>query len=204
MSTADSKQISGPHRYSGLVAANVVLLLWAVGLFVSLQFPRSASYLGCSRDNLINLRVYTLVTYALYPFSLDHLVGLAVSLLLSVYFIGNLLTPQRIWLLITGSTVLGAVLFCGMVKPPALLVGGGMVTWGLVGAVLALGLTNWRHLGILRRVYLVLVTLFTISLIFSFSALTYAQLLVATGAFTTVLFWHRNDNSTRKHLPLLS
>ncbi len=79
-----------------------------------------------------------------------------------------------------------------------------MVTWGLVGAVLALGLTNWRHLGILRRVYLVLVTLFTISLIFSFSALTYAQLLVATGAFTTVLFWHRNDNSTRKHLPLLS
>jgi hypothetical protein len=122
-------------------------------------------------------------------------------LLAAVYFIGDWLTQRRFWMLMAGSAVLGALLFCAMVDPPATLVGGGMVAWGLAGAVMAVGLPNWRNLGVIRRLYLVLNLLVTLPLLVSASALGHVQLLVSLAGFSAVCLWRRFDSGSEAQPP---
>lgn len=191
MSTVDEQHVTLRPRYSGLIPVGSLLLACLIGLVVSQQVPDLGKHLACSRESVLSMRLHTLIAYAFWPLSAGHLLSIAVSLLLSVYFISDFVAQRSIWMVVLGSIALGAVLFSVLVHPPAMLVSAVMVSWGLGGVVLALGFTTWRHLGVLRRIYLILVWVFTVALMFSFSAVGYVQLLVAVAAFAYVCFLHR-------------
>lgn len=170
-----------------------VLLFSVIGVCASALFPSITSELGCSRQNLINWKVHTLLTYAFLHGGLIHLITVGFSLLLSVYFFGNMLLRKEIWTLIAGSVVLGALLFCIPNKQPGTLVGGAMIAWGFAGSVLALAIMKWKSFNFLRRAYSIVIGLFTVPLVFTFlfDAMSFVQLSVAGTAFVAIYIRHR-------------
>jgi membrane associated rhomboid family serine protease len=177
------------HRYSGLIPVVAFLLVCTAGFLVSVFFPNAIGYLGCSRSNVTSGRIHALVTCAFFHVSLAHLLRVGASLLISTWFIADMLPRGKIWVLMFGSSVLGAILVCLMEKS-GLFAGGVMITWGLAGAVLSLGTTRWRKLNLLRRVYLVFIGLCIVGMLcFNFIALSCTQTIVAAAAFVVVRFW---------------
>ena len=202
VSTGDKHRIGLTKKFSGAIPVGSFLLFCVAGLFTWLLFPDLHKYLGCSRENLLGMRLHTLVTYSALHFSVGHLLRVTVSSLLSVWFIEDSLSKKNITVLILGSALLGAALFCVLVKPPGTLVGGAMVCWGLGGAVLGVGIFQWRHLGSAQRGYFIIVSLCTLGVVLMFTAMGYVQLLVAAASFAWVCFRCRRDRSKAHNHPL--
>jgi membrane associated rhomboid family serine protease len=196
MSKSDKPHARLAERCCGAAPVASLLFLMMVGFVMSRLNPELVHDLACSRESLLSMRLYTLITYALWPTGIEHLFYVSISLILSVYFIGDLLTRQQIWLLTAGSAVLGGVLFS--LTFSVQLVGGHNVAWGLVGTVMALGLREWRQLDALRRAYFLAMGLFTLFVLSSFSAIAVQQLLVAAVAAVGVYFWHGTNPASNQ------
>ena len=178
-----------------------VLFVSLIGLLLSLRHPDLVNYLALSRENLLRMRFHTLITYTAWPFTVEHVIRVSISLLLSTYFIGDYLAQRFMWFLVLGSAVFGALLFCIVIRPPAMLVGSVMISWGLAGAVLGLGTRNWAQLGLVRRAYLLVVALLTLGLVGSFTSMTAIQMLVAAGAFVAVRLTFTAPNKPMQPTP---
>jgi hypothetical protein len=196
MAIIDKQRASVGCRYHGALPVAAVLLFCSIGLFFSLQRPDLVNHLAFSRESLVSMRLHTLITYTVWPVSLEHLIRVAISLLLSTYFIGQYLTQRFIWFLTLGSAVFGALVFCLLIQPPAMLVGSVMITWGFAGTVVALGVRKWSQLGLIRRTYLFLIILFTLGLAVTFTSMAGVQLLVAAAAFVAVYLTDKAPNKT--------
>ena len=181
------------QRYSGLIPAATFLSLSSLGILASAFFPSFVSELGCDCHNLLGGKIYTPLTYAFVHAGLIHLVSVGFSLLLSVYFLGEMLSRNEIWLLIGGSLLLGAGSFCLLMKQSGILIGGAMIAWGFVGSVMALAIIKWKSINFLRRAYSVVIALFTVPLVFTFlfSAMSFVQLSVAGTIFIAIYLRHR-------------
>jgi hypothetical protein len=118
-----------------------------------------------------------------------HCLRVAASVVLSGYFIGSAMNPTETWLLVAFSALVGAVLV--IATTTGVFVGGALIAWGLAGAVLAIGLANWKQQRTLRRVYVVYVGLAFVFTMLAFDPLGYVQLGVCVISLAATSVWLR-------------
>jgi len=121
--------------------------LYGIGFLVALFVPSSVYWLGLLGERMDDPRYYyTLLTYPLIHGGLGHLALTGVLTLVPVRILAHRVRTRPLLTVVGAAGVLGGIAFC-LSSSSELLIGGGLIAWGLAGAVVGAMTYSWESFG---------------------------------------------------------
>lgn len=141
-------------RYSFRQVIVAVGAIYFAGLFLVFLVPESAHVLGSVPGRSLSpLHWYSMLTYSVLHASLIHWLQVMVFTAASLVVLVPRLRIRTILVIWAGSSIVGGVTYAVLASNTSPAIGGGMVSFGLAGAVVGVWLRQRSTFGRLANVY---------------------------------------------------
>ncbi|MFQ5753668.1 MAG: rhomboid family intramembrane serine protease, partial [bacterium] len=112
-------------------------VLFFIGLLLGLFYPEIVSILELSPERSLSpLYWYTFFTYSFIHIDIFHFLFISLSIVFSGLIIEKYLSRYIMIIIIIGSMILGGIIYCLITPMSVSYIGGNMISYGYIGALL--------------------------------------------------------------------